>query len=130
MGGRKRGANWLSYHVAVSLALQEFFLEEETNPVPSFLVYDQPSQVYFPRRLAGGRGDREDEGEPVLEDEDAEAVRKVFEVIARVVERLAGRLQVLVLDHAGENVWGGVAGIHVVEDWRDGKMLVPGEWLA
>ena len=37
------GANWLSYHVAVSLALQQFFIESEPSPVPSLLVYDQPS---------------------------------------------------------------------------------------
>ncbi len=123
------GANWLSYHVAVSLALQEFFLAEQSNPVPAFLVYDQPSQVYFPRRLAGTRDGSRAEREPVLDDEDAEAVRKVFEVMSGVVERLGGRLQVLVLDHAGQNVWGGVAGIHLVEDWRDGRTLVPKEWL-
>ena len=39
------GANWLSYHVAVSLALQQFFLESSPSPVPSFLVFDQLSQV-------------------------------------------------------------------------------------
>ncbi len=47
------GANWLAYHVSVSLALQQLFLSDQPNPVPGFAVYDQPSQVYFPRRLAG-----------------------------------------------------------------------------
>src|SRR5436309_737031 len=28
------GANWLSYHVAVSLALQDLFIERTDNPVP------------------------------------------------------------------------------------------------
>ena len=49
------GANWLSYHVAVSLALQQFFIENSPSPVPGFIVYDQPSQVYFPQKLAGSR---------------------------------------------------------------------------
>ena len=49
------GANWLSYHVAVSLALQQFFIESSPSPVPGFIVYDQPSQVYFPQKLAGLR---------------------------------------------------------------------------
>jgi hypothetical protein len=43
------GANWLAYHVAVTLALQRFFLEQPQHPVPGLLIYDQPSQVYFPR---------------------------------------------------------------------------------
>ena len=43
------GANWLAYHVAVTLALQSFFTETPHHPVPGMLVYDQPSQVYFPR---------------------------------------------------------------------------------
>ena len=43
------GANWLAYHVALTLALQRFFLTEPHHPVPGVLIYDQPSQVYFPR---------------------------------------------------------------------------------
>ena len=124
------GANWLAYHVAVSLALQEFFLGTELNPVPSFLVYDQPSQVYFPRQLAGARARDVGGKEPVLADEDVEAVRKVFETMSGVIARSAGRLQALVLDHAGTNVWGGVEGVHLVEEWRGGRKLVPTDWLA
>ncbi|MBY9068204.1 DUF3732 domain-containing protein [Hyphomonas sp. WL0036] len=30
------------------LALQRFFLTMPNHPVPSFLIYDQPSHVYFP----------------------------------------------------------------------------------
>jgi hypothetical protein len=33
----------------VTLALQRFFIGEVNHPVPGMLVYDQPSQVYFPR---------------------------------------------------------------------------------
>ncbi len=43
------GANWLAYHVAVTLALQRFFLEQPNHPVPGLLIFDQPSQVYFPK---------------------------------------------------------------------------------
>jgi hypothetical protein len=38
-------------------------------------------------------------------------------------------LQILVLDHASKEVWRGVD-VHLVEEWRDGKALVPREWLA
>lgn len=121
------GANWLSYHIAITLALQQLFLSEATYPVPSFLVYDQPSQVYFPKRLVD-RGDEKQE-EPEWRDEDREAVRKVFEVFSSVVAEAEGRLQVIVLDHAAENVWGGIAGVELVEEWRKGEKLVPLEWL-
>ena len=123
------GANWLSYHIAISLALQQFFIANPSNPVPSFLIYDQPSQVYFPRRLARARTTRDDD-DPVLEDEDVEAVRKVYETIAGVVERTNGGLQTLVLDHAGPDVWAEVPGVQLVEEWRDGRTLVPQDWLS
>jgi hypothetical protein len=122
------GANWLAYHISVSLALQQLFLADQPNPVPGFLVYDQPSQVYFPRRLAGTReGDVDD---PKLQDEDIAAVQKVFKVIAKVVAASENRLQVIILDHAGSDVWGSVPRITLVEEWRDGQKLVPIEWLS
>ena len=120
------GANWLSYHVAVSLGLQQFFIESTRNPVPSFLVYDQPSQVYFPRKLARPEATDDD---PAIEDEDIEAVQKVFRTLAQVTTALKQKLQVLVLDHAGGNVWGTIPGTHLVEEWRDGRKLVPQDWL-
>ncbi len=46
------GSNWLSYHLATLLALQRFFLKHPPSPVPGLLVFDQPSQVYFPEKLA------------------------------------------------------------------------------
>lgn len=119
------GANWLSYHVAVSLALQQFFVESKNSPVPSFLVYDQPSQVYFPRKLA-----RLSDEDPQLGDEDIEAVRKIFKTLAQVTVDLKHHLQILVLDHAGTNVWGDITGVKLVEEWRDGNKLVPLEWLT
>jgi hypothetical protein len=119
------GANWLSYHVVVSLALQQFFLDSN-DAVPGFLVYDQPSQVYFPRRLA--RSEAEDL-DPTLADEDVEAVRKVFSVLARVVTDAQKRLQIIVLDHAGQDVWKNVSNVHLVEEWRSGLKLVPEAWL-
>jgi hypothetical protein len=121
------GANWLSYHIAVSLALQELFLSQSHSPVPSFLVYDQPSQVYFPRRLAGKRETADPD--PRFEDEDIVAVRKVFTTLAVAVAATDNRLQVIVLDHAGEDIWGDIAGVRLVEEWRRNKKLVPMEWL-
>lgn len=122
------GANWLSYHIAVSMALQQFFIDAAPNPVPGFLVFDQPSQVYFPRRLAKARKEST-AADPVLQDEDVAAVRAIITTLAQAVANLQGNLQVLVLDHAGKDVWGGISGVHAVEEWRGGKKLVPDSWL-
>lgn len=118
------GANWLSYHVAAMLALHELFLSMKASPVPSLLVLDQPSQVYFPRTLAKEAKEGDD---PTLDDEDVAAVRKVFETLAAATKASKG-FQILVLDHAGAGVWGDID-VHVVEEWRDGRALVPLGWL-
>jgi hypothetical protein len=122
------GSNWLSYHVAISLGLQQFFLSTTRTPVPSFLVYDQPSQVYFPKRLVPTSGDAD--WDPQFKDEDVQAVRKVFQVFSETVKMSRGGLQIIVLDHAPESVWGNIEHVDLVEEWRGGQALVPGEWLG
>jgi hypothetical protein len=110
----------------MSLALQQFFLSLSNSPVPGLLVYDQPSQVYFPKRLVERQSDTDTD--PVLGDEDVEAVQKVFSVLAKVTRESAKGLQIIVLDHASNNVWGGIDNVHLVEDWREGRKLVPESW--
>lgn len=118
------GANWLAYHVALTLALQVFFLGLPHHPVPGLLIYDQPSQVYFPRRAAG-----DSDVDPVAwRDEDVVAVRKVFALLGEQVAVARDRLQVIVLDHADEEVWGDLPNVILAEEWRD-RALVPFDWL-
>ena len=126
------GANWLSYHVSATLALQRFFLEQTETAVPSVLLYDQPSQVYFPRRLAAVEDDAVgDEGEEVkLRDEDIVAIRRFFSAFGEATLKAKGKLQVIVLDHADSEVWGNIRGVTLVEEWRNNTKLVPMEWLA
>jgi uncharacterized protein DUF3732 len=120
------GSNWLSYHVAVTLALQEYFLNLRDCPVPGFLVYDQPSQVYFPRRLAERPDDQPEE--PALRDQDVEAVRRIFKGMATAIAQTKGKLQIIVLDHASEAVWNTIPLVHSVEEWRDGRALILADW--
>lgn len=120
------GANWLAYHVAITLSLQRFFMESPHHPVPALLVHDQPSQVYFPRRTAENTFIATE-----WRDEDVVAVTKVFRTLASEVLRGKGRLQIIVLDHANEEIWGSIRGITRTEEWRDGKQkLVPTEWIT
>lgn len=119
------GANWLAYHVAVMLALQRFFLTDIGHPVPGLIVFDQPSQVYFPRGF---------ETEHVSErgrtrDQDILAIRAVFEALGTEIVRATGRLQIIVLDHAGPDVWGDIPGVTLIQEWRGDDKLVPLDWL-
>lgn len=119
------GANWLAYHVAVTLALQHFFRGLPNHPVPGFLVYDQPSQVYFPTGF-------EDDGKQRpgrSRDQDIAAVRAVFTAIADEIVGAEGQLQAIVLDHAGPDVWSGLVGLRLAAEWRGDEALVPQSWL-
>jgi len=119
------GANWLAYHVAITLALQAYFLRHPPSSVPSFLVYDQPSQVYFPKLTFD-----QQKGETDLrltDQEDIQAVRRVFSAMGQQVMAAKGRLQVIVLDHADKEVWGSLQGVTLSEEWR-GRKLVPLDW--
>lgn len=117
------GANWLAYHIAMTLALQQFFLTFKRHPVPGLLIYDQPSQVYFPKREDLVSFENGERGEVVR------AVRDVFKVLGEATVAANGRLQIIVLDHAYKDVWGGLPGVELVEEWREERKLVPPEWL-
>lgn len=121
------GANWLAYHVTVMLALQRFFIKIPHHPVPGLLIFDQPSQVYFPRGF--DISDHESETGRTR-DEDIDAVRKVFEAMGREVVQGEGQLQIIVLDHAGNDVWGGIGGVTLAQEWRGDEKLVPLDWLT
>ncbi|MFD1298535.1 DUF3732 domain-containing protein [Lysobacter gummosus] len=118
------GANWLAYHVAITLALQIYFLKNPPSPVPALLVYDQPSQVYFPTMTKQQSGERDWK---LTDQEDIQAVRRIFEALGKQVVAAKGALQVIVLDHADQEVWGDLPGVSLVEVWR-GKKLVPLDW--
>lgn len=145
------GANWLTYHIAASIAVHELLLQLKRNPVPTFVVYDQPSQVYFPRsadRVSTPNGANAPTGltparTPTSEAEagraarqeaqrqqDVEAVRRVYSALSAAVGRMEGRWQAVVVDHAQDDIWGGVPGIHVVGNWWDGEKLVPEAWIS
>lgn len=113
--------------MALTLALQGYFLRLPHHPVPALLIYDQPSQVYFPARRTGTA--TADELDPEWKNEDVAAVRKVFTLFDYVISRTDGRMQIIVLDHADEEVWGELANVHLVEEWR-GKGLVPRTWQS
>jgi RNA polymerase subunit RPABC4/transcription elongation factor Spt4 len=117
-------SNWVSFHLALMCALQEYFLEQSHSCVPSFVIFDQPSQVYFPKL----KRSISEVVDPAYEDEDVGAVKRMFKTLAKSVLDSSGGWQCIVLDHAGSEIYGEVPGVHEVEVWRDGKKLIPSEW--
>lgn len=124
-------ANWMGYHVATLLALHEHFLRLANSAVPQFLILDQPSQAFFPGGYPAirSRSKNVPKDKTTFTSEDIERVRRVFSALSEAVVRTQRRLQIIVLEHADEETWQGLAHINLVERWRDNKYLVPIEWL-
>ncbi len=117
-------SNWVAFHLALTCALQEFFINQrqQISYVPSFIIYDQPSQVYFPRII------KDKNEEPRFDSEDVGAVRKIFNTLATSIITTKGKWQAIVLDHADLSIYHDIEGIYEVDEWRNGKKLIPEEW--
>ena len=113
------GENWMGYHIITHLALHKWFAEKN-RPVPGLLMFDQPTQVYFPSEPRADRSLEE------LPDDDRAAVKRLFEFIFEITAVLSPKLQVIITDHADLNEdWFQSA---VKERWRSGVRLVPASW--
>jgi len=122
------GSNWLAYHIAATLAFQMYFVNMQMSSVPNFIVYDQPSQVYFPQKMAIKENDKEID--PQLGDEDRIAVKKIFKTMSSAMQMEKKPMQIIVLEHADSSVWGDVDLVHEVCEWRgNSQKLIPEEWI-
>ena len=65
-----------------------------------------------------------------LDEDDRSRVRAIFAELARVVSSTKGALQLIVVDHAGKDIWGDLPGVHFVDDWRGEKRLIPHFWIS
>ena len=113
-------SNWLSCHIATILGFQSAFLRRIDNPVPSFAVFDQPSQVYFPHNWT--KSDFSSGGT------DEKAVKQVFDVLSRFVKDHPS-FQIIVTEHAGKEIWGEMECVYEAADWSgEEDKLVPPQW--
>lgn len=114
------GKNWVGYHLLAHFALHTLFVTKR-RPVPGFLFLDQPTQVFYPPdQDAQGRLDN-------LRDEDREAVHAMFKWIYNRCGELGSSFQVIITDHA--DLRQPFFRQAVVERWRDGKKLIPDNWI-
>ncbi|MCP4677665.1 MAG: DUF3732 domain-containing protein [Deltaproteobacteria bacterium] len=118
-------SNWVSFHLALFCSLQEYFTSQAVSSVPSFVIFDQPSQVYFPKVSRGSEGQ---DADPQYEDEDVHAVKQMFRTVSKSIITEQGAWQGIILDHADSSIYGELEGVHEVEEWRGSNKLIPEEW--
>lgn len=118
-------ANWMGYHVATLLALHEHFRDVEHNPVPKFLMIDQPSQAFFPEGIMAAKRAK---GEKRVSD-DLQRLQRLFKTLSDAVTRTKGGLQIILLEHAEPETWKGISNFSMPDgQWRDDNALIPLDW--
>lgn len=155
------GANHMLFHLATMLGLHEYFLKlpesGKINYVPSFLVLDQPSQVYFPEGFPESTEPDETTvqakyGDDTTGDtlgskekkkkktsEDISNTTSIFSACSQFLVRNNFQTQIIILEHAPESTWKGVDNVFLVEEWRGGitdegdnddfNALIQKDWL-
>lgn len=113
------GENWVGYHVLTHLSLH-WWLRKRHRPVPGFLVFDQPTQAYYPSDVIDGGI------EEIKRDDDRKAVQSLFELMKTACDDIEQPFQLIVLDHAHlRDDWFEAA---IVEEWRGDGALIPEDW--
>ena len=132
------GANHMGYHLATMLGLHQYFLSltesGKRNFVPSFLVIDQPSQVYFPEGFPDENENNNKNSKQIFKD--LKDTRKIFETCSRFIKHVNFKTQVIILEHAPQKTWEGIDNIYLAKEWRGEKgiedsnydALIPSSW--
>jgi len=98
------GANWLACHLSLFLSLLHLSCSNPKSIIPSFLMIDQPSQVYFPRTAK--KTELNDSEEEEKFDDNIEQVRNIFKVLNEEIELIYKNTkvmpQIIVLEHAND----------------------------
>lgn len=116
------GANYMGYHIATIFGLHEYFYKLEKtgkiNFIPSFLVLDQPSQVYYPKEFTE-------------QSKDLEHTKKIFTTSLEFMKKTDFKIQLIILEHVPESLWNetNCDKFNLVEKWdEDCDALIPYEW--
>lgn len=127
------GANWMGYHLAAFLAIHEYLAQPLNQHLPpfGFIVIDQPSQVYFPSSHSGSN-DLDGNFADINKKRPADiiATQRIFQTLSEGLQRSNFNFQIIVLEHAGEEIWKSVEHTHSVAAWyKKGDGLIPESWL-
>lgn len=117
------GENWVGYHIAVHLALHDWF-SRRSRPVPGFLFLDQVSQTGSPSETSDARDEAVNRS---AGEHDLRLFERVFNLICTVVDGAASKLQVIMLEHL--DLSNPEYQAAVVSRWRNGEKLIPADWF-
>lgn len=113
------GANWLASHLSIFLSFLHLNAKNENSVIPSFLILDQPSQVYFPRTAK--KEEILDKEEKDDYDDNIEQVKIIFEVLNEEIELInketGVKPQIIVLEHANDESFKN----YIIKDWDKSK---------
>ncbi|MDL2282524.1 DUF3732 domain-containing protein [Parabacteroides sp. OttesenSCG-928-G06] len=142
------GANHMCYHLATLLGLHEYFLNltksGKSNYIPSFLILDQPSQVYFPEEFPKKNSNKKNaensnkkETKALKISQDIENTKDIFKTCSDFMQKTDFKTQIIILEHAPASTWEGDDNVSLVEEWRGSdlndknyKALIPKNWLT
>ncbi|REH55975.1 AAA domain-containing protein [Tenacibaculum gallaicum] len=98
------GANWLACHLSLFLSFLHLSCSNSKSIIPSFLMIDQPSQVYFPRTAK--KSELKDSEDVENYDDNIKQVINIFTVLNEEIQLIYKNTkvkpQIIVLEHAKE----------------------------
>ncbi|MFM9988015.1 DUF3732 domain-containing protein [Flavobacterium sp.] len=113
------GANWLASHLSIFLSFLYLNTKNKKSVIPSFLILDQPSQVYFPR--SSKREEITDEEDLEKFDDNIDQVKNIFKVLNEEIELINTKTgikpQIIVLEHANDESFEKF----IIKDWNKSK---------
>lgn len=113
------GANWLACHLSLFLSFLHLSCSNSKSIIPSFLMIDQPSQVYFPRTAK--KDELNDSEDKEKYDENIEQVKNIFKILNEEIELIYKnsriKPQIIVLEHANDDAFKE----YIVKDWIKSK---------
>ncbi len=109
------GANWLACHLSLFLSFLHLSCSNSKSIIPSFLMIDQPSQVYFPRTAK--KNELKDSEDVEKYDENIKQVINIFTVLNEEIQLIHKNTkvkpQIIVLEHAKEDDFEE----YIIRDW-------------
>ena len=121
------GANYLALHIATLLSLHYYFYKLNCS-VPSFVIFDQPTQVFFPPIVSIEDIEAlKDNPEKYNENVDVQEVVKLFKFLIDFTKSEVPDFQIIITEHAYINEpW--FKECMVEEQWIPPLALVPESW--
>ncbi|WP_195517039.1 DUF3732 domain-containing protein [Enterococcus dispar] len=123
-------SNHMFLHLCLFLGLQDFFIQNDSRYIPSWLVLDQPSRPYY-----GGNGNSKElgkgDGSKDYKTDEAK-IKRMLQLLVHfsniINEDYKKNFQIIMLEHIPVSAWEKDEILnkkfHLVEEFRDGNALV------